>query len=239
MTSRSDLDKLLVKCLHQQKGDDTTYVEPKIDHLAFPALDLAEIDIIKGKAFKRVVQKLFEEAYLNKLEDPSALEDARLHDSIKDCIRLRTEKAKSCSSSHIFLTLNPDPTHTLDDIKKYIFKCITKKWIKQYWISFEQRGRTEDTRGTGIHCHILINRGVEPGKARRELKNTFKNLCNVDNPHLLNFKWITEKSLENHIKYITGEKRPKDDKEDMMAQDKLWREKYQLEPYYTHIVTEA
>ena len=83
--------------------------------------------------------------------------------------------------THIFLTINPPPTLSLNDFQKLIKNTLTtskgsKLWIEGYLYVLEQRGETEEEQGKGFHTHILIKLIGHKKKSHidRELKNNWK-----------------------------------------------------------------
>lgn len=118
-----------------------------------------------------------------------------------------------------------------EDFVYTINKSLAKKWIGDYIWCLETRGLDEHGQFTGIHCHMFLNRGNKsPFELVREFKNTFKDICDVDNIHCLNFKYFSDDKSINGFNYVSGLKNgaPKEHAET----DKLFREEYCMSMTY-------
>lgn len=89
------------------------------------------------------------------------------------------------------ITINPSPDVSLETFQKVISRVIKKKWVHDYEYVYEQRGKTQEEMGQGIHCHMCLF--LEKYKRRveieRELYSTCKNI--VGNPKHIVVKCIT------------------------------------------------
>lgn len=125
-----------------------------------------------------------------------------------------------------FITINPYPQITLDDFTKYINKFIRRKIIDSYYYVYEVRKKDL----TGLHCHMLIKYNCKPYDLKRNMQNTFKNVCDESNPSILNLKYIEEDILQSKIAYMNGEK--KDAKKEGVEATKIYRFENGLSDYY-------
>lgn len=136
----------------------------------------------------------------------------------------------------LFITINPRPDIQLEEFKKSIKKFISKVWIEDYIYVMEQRGVTEEESGKGFHAHALIWKpdSKKSHEVIRETKNTFKNICSIDNPQILNIQNCKEEDVPKRKNYMIGLKDLKYDptKQDKQSIDVGWRDRNNIEPYY-------
>lgn len=132
-----------------------------------------------------------------------------------------------------FITISPKESISLDDFKKTVEKAVARNMFTSYLYVYEQRGKNTDEKGKGFHAHILTRRNLnyKPSKVANNLKNTFKNLTNVNNPQLLNIQHIGADFAKDKVEYITSVKTDegKDVKQEV---DVIWREAEGLLPFY-------
>lgn len=142
----------------------------------------------------------------------------------------------------LFITVNPRPDISLCEFKKQMNKYIKKVWIQDAIYVFEQRGTTEEEAGKGFHGHMLIwkDDNLKQSDLLRESKNTFKNICSVDNPQILNIQNCKEEDIEKRKNYMIGLKGLTHDptKQDKQNIDVGWRIRNNLEPYYRKLKIE-
>lgn len=223
--------------------------------VTIPVIGVDALEDIRLKAYKRALGKKYEQYYFDllsteegidhaakKFNEPMAAafnEDKQLKKDMIGIFQSKKEKLDNLKSTHVFITVNPKSEVTLKLLCEKISKFLKKKWLTgtEVMYTVEQRGEDEAHMGQGIHAHILVVRGTEPNKVRRETKNTFKDLCDVENSGCLNFKFVEDKGVDNMRSYIKGDKKCKDSvkqksKELKMAIDKVFREKNNLEQYY-------
>ena len=104
----------------------------------------------------------------------------------------------------LFITINPRPDIKLEEFHKCIKKFISKVWIEDYIYVMEQRGVTEEESGKGFHAHALIWKpdSKKSHEVIRETKNTFKNICSIDNPQILNIQNCKEEDIDKRKNYF-------------------------------------
>lgn len=208
---------------------------PTTSAYAPPVINREELERIKKASFSRVLGKIYDEYYADALEnDPDYLKDTDIAKDVNAIMAKRHEKQQGAKSTHCFVTVNTKPDTPLADLMRKVEKALKKKWITDWMYCFEQRGTIDKDMGKGIHVHILINRGTEPAKLKKEMRNTFKDLVgNADCPNHINFGWRTTPSdvikTQNYIKGIKKDT-AKDAKHDADVQ---WRADNNLQPYYT------
>lgn len=231
-TTSSSFLRDLVKDIMEDTTAKDSHVSSSISPASHPVLSSQELAEIKSKAFKTAISKIYQAHYTEELmENEEFLSSDKQYDDLRQTIKAMTEKKKSGNSTHIFFTVNTRPGTSVQNLLKKIIKCSNKKWVTDIAVVIEQRGEDQVHMGEGIHAHIIVNRGTEACKARRELKNTFKDLCDVENPHCLNIQWRKDSGVEKAFNYIKGIKKDKE-KTAKMEIDKIWREKNNIKDYY-------
>lgn len=136
----------------------------------------------------------------------------------------------------LFITINPRPDVSLEEFIKSMNKFKSKVWIEDYIYVYEQRGTTEQESGKGFHAHILLWKpdNKKSHEVIRETKNTFKNICSIDNPSILNIKNCKDEDIEKRKNYMLGHKNTEIDPSKQVKQeiDLIWRERNNIENYY-------
>lgn len=135
--------------------------------------------------------------------------------------------------THMFITINPPPTLSLEVFINTINKTMSKNWIDGYIYVIEQRGENEEELGKGFHTHILLKLTEHKRKSQtdREIKNTWKKILDVDNYHILNLKYIDDAEQKRKQGYILGEK-SEEIKHKKQKMDIVYRQKNNLNKYY-------
>ena len=136
----------------------------------------------------------------------------------------------------LFITINPRPDVLLDEFMKSMNKFKSKVWIEDYIYVYEQRGITEEESGKGFHAHILLWKpdNKKSHEVIRETKNTFKNICSIDNPSILNIKNCKDEDIEKRKNYMLGHKNADIDPSKQVKQeiDLIWRNRNNIENCY-------
>lgn len=133
----------------------------------------------------------------------------------------------------LWITINPDETKAqLGDLMNSVLKLRYKKFVVQMEVVYEQRGETEEDRGKGYHCHILLEfKDVRYDNVKRSIHTIFDKLCGTS-LHV-NVKPCYEKWLQDKKQYLRGNKWD-EEKDDKIQQDKLWRQEFNIDPLYTY-----
>lgn len=191
---------------------------------------------------KKVIEGLINKAYKDELIKSMK---RRLHFKIEEYLdseeflnshpifKEERDRVEKFNTRYIFLTVNPEPSITLKTILEILKKACSKKWMTNYIYSIEQRGDDENEIGKMPHIHLIIDMEIDKKRHEiiRELKNTFKKLCDVSKTSFFNVKNIKDGHLKNFVKYITGVKKDQL-KHPKQKIDKLFREKNNLLPLY-------
>ncbi len=155
----------------------------------------------------------------------------------KNSLKLATKKSKTCKLEYCYLTINPKPEITFINFKKKIFQLLNTKVFADHLAVFEQRGTLENDLGKGFHSHILfkrhtpLNEGLPPSNIKRNLKQSFSAICDVNNPKIFNIQFIGEEFACDKHEYIIGHKTG-EGKDLKQTGDAQWRKINNIEPYY-------
>lgn len=186
-----------------------------------------DIQKVHKKAYLESLQCFFKTAYLREHvrqfaengalpytpEDPKLVE--MLHNQANSLIT---------KPPYILLTVNPKE-EDLSSLMAAVDKFVRKKTIKHYIYCYEVR----NSQG-GLHCHILLEYNDKPYNFKRGAKNTFKNICQANNPNILNFKFIEGEHILSKIDYLKGIK--KDSKKAGVEATILYRKENNLSAIY-------
>lgn len=195
-------------------------------------------DYVKSQVLRSAIHQAHKECLIKSLKSRLHLYYEEYLDSeefllkfphFRDC----KDKAEKITSRYIFLTVNPEPTITLKMFRDTIEKAVSKKWLINYVYVLEQRGDKDEEMGRGFHAHFIIDTdGKKYHEAIRELKNTFKKVCDVSYNCVFNIRNIKEEQFIRFIKYIVGIKNQifKHSKQNM---DKIWRDTNHIANYYS------
>lgn len=196
-------------------------------------------------AKEKIISKLLEENIRMKLKLNKEMPEGNLNDYMKELYLenkgLRDEMIKiedAKNPIHYFITMRPLDTMVLfDEFKKVVKKLFSKVWMKDYVFVIEQTGMNEDELGKGYHLHAIIKRDdKKPSQFMREVKNTLKDIGDIDNAGFLNIQGIynNENGLRNRMNYILGEKESDElnNKELKQKMDIIFRQKKYIMDYY-------
>jgi len=147
--------------------------------------------------------------------------------------KVRENLAEEHNNLYCFITINPRDNVKLEDFIAKVEKLVTRNMFKEYIYVFEQRGAKVDESGKGFHSHILLLRNTDykPYKIKENSKNTFKSICDVNNPNILNIQFVGKDFAKDKQDYITACKtgEGKDVKQEI---DIVWRKQKQLKDFY-------
>lgn len=147
---------------------------------------------------------------------------------IEDGQSVRIEKDR-----YWWITVNPYPSVCLNDIMYKVKTFIYRKMVSNYIYVYEQRGTTEQTCGNGKHVHLLIRKDKKtmPTVFKRDAKNSFKSITDVNNSSIFNIHNCPPEYLKDKYEYMLGGKTG--DKKDIKCKwDIVFREKNKLNKIY-------
>lgn len=142
-------------------------------------------------------------------------------------IKLMEQAADRMSTKppYILLTINPREEIELLEFKKKVEKFADRKIVSRYAYVFEVRKKDK-----GLHCHMLVQYDCKPYDFKRAARSTFKNVCEVNNPCILNIKYVSLDQLDSKMNYLKGEKSDKKNKS--VKYTRRYRRKHELEAMY-------
>lgn len=164
------------------------------------------------------------------------------HDDFKTLLKKELKKNNTVDTkkNYIFVTINPKPDITPEDFVKKIKKTLLSNLFADHLAVIEQRGNCPTTCGQGMHSHILfkritpLNEGLPPANIKRNLKDSYKNICLSSNEQIFNIQFITEEFAHDKFNYIINEKTGKGKKE-KQEYDKIFRKKIDIPEYLGNI----
>jgi len=140
------------------------------------------------------------------------------------------ERVMGTSKRVYFLTIRPcQDKITFDDFYERVNHYLTRKPIKSYHVAFEQKGMTNETLGSGFHCHAIINTPtLNKAQILLQCQSSFKdstaaNCIDVQpapRPQEIIDEYLNYKSKDGH-------------KEPMKEWDLAWRNQVNVKDYYT------
>ncbi len=171
---------------------------------------------------------------------------AIFEDCNNDYLKQTTKKAlyakkttkKAPPLEYIFLTINPKPSVDFEKFKKKFLLLLASRQFAGHTAVLEQRGTKEQLNiGQGFHAHILfkrhtpLNEGRPPTEIKRNLKQSWTNICDTKNPACFNIQFIGSDFAQDKEEYMLEEKTGKD-KGPKQIGDKIWRHLKGLPPFY-------
>ncbi len=130
-----------------------------------------------------------------------------------------------------FVTVNPkvNGLEGFEELSKKVEKCLSKYWVTDYCYCYEQRSANEEDIH-GLHCHILLVRGIKPSHMEREIRSTFKSIVGIPDKHI-NIQYKRKEWLKDKVEYMEG-KKTGDGKEPKTKIDLKMRELLEIENMY-------
>lgn len=194
------------------------------------------LDEAYDASFEKYIQNIFDDAesahyqYLNKVYD--SISFPIMKDIVKCFLSPDSRKSKIFGQFY-WITINPKPDIKFEDFKSKVENFCNHKCVRKCKYTFEQRGRTIDEVGQGFHVHLIADKipTIRPAEIKRSLKSTFKHMVGNDERHI-RVQLFPNSFLPDKIEYLKGNKHDPM-KGDMLAMDKIFREKNALENIYT------
>lgn len=212
---------------------DTYTVDGKVYSINYKNI-YEKIAEAEEKAYVDAIYQFYKTAYLRQFVS-DFMNDGTLPTDIVDKKRLsllqRQYEQNSVKSFYWFITVSVRPGVNFDTFKGIVLKQLSKKIIKSYYMVYEVRHEPDENRDLfeGLHCHMLVYSTVRPYDLKRSTKNTFKEVCDVNNPEICNFKNVPENCALDKIDYMTGNKR--DSKMNGVELSKKFRLRYDIPAY--------
>lgn len=211
-------------------------------------LETAQVQLIVQKQYTKALEnalfrrftKYFEARIENGEFDDMSEKLKEANDYIAD-----HSSGKFIKTDMMYITIRPkeefNNLEMLELFMKKISKVPKKKWITNYLYVIEQSGKSLEELGKGFHCHMLIHHDSSKKKLSEfsnEIMNTIKE-CGVEKRGGLDLKnCIKDIAFKNFRNYLLGKKdsskERNKDKAIKQEMDIPFREKYEIQPYYTN-----
>lgn len=185
---------------------------------------------LKKTALDNVVKQFYQKLYRQRLRADGCLPGipSSVYENSKNlALDIRRKNKNYCR----FITISLPPTFTLIQVQKTMSAVLKKKWITTYYYCLEQRGKTLDTMGDGLHIHLLIlnpENSKRKSQIVRELAGTFRIAKNF-----IDVKQGGEIDFDKFLTYMRGEKKD-ETKLDAVLINVKWRQKNNLDLIYTN-----
>ncbi len=127
-----------------------------------------------------------------------------------------------------WITINPDLTHQNPHTLIQNNKLFLNRYCTQYSFNIEQRSKTTDNMGKGVHTHIICN-PKSTKNFKRDIRNNYRHM--VGNEKSIKISAIPQDWYKDKVEYIKGHKWDTE-KESQIAIDNIWRKGLRLKVYY-------
>lgn len=156
----------------------------------------------------------------------------RNHDFYMNRLR-QQQKQKTHKASVYWVTINPDNTKvTLTAFMDIIEQLTKRPFFVNCSYCFEQRGKTDNMMGDGLHCHILFDKKVgkeTPQKVQDNIYSTLKGI--VGNKKSIDVRVYPAEFREEKTQYMLGKKWDAG-KEDSCKLNLKWRAQNNINNLY-------
>lgn len=183
------------------------------------------IDICR-KAKMKVYSQLAETYYRAKFYETGVI-DIR-DDAIPEMTKILNAEfdRNSKKPPYLFVTINPKPNISLETLQKVVKKILKKADLIRSFYVYEVR----KSDFSGLHFHMALEYKGRNSKFISGVKSTCHHICDVNNTHCFNVKFMTLDVLLTKIEYMKGSK--KDSKKSGVEASIAYREANYLEPFY-------
>lgn len=194
----------------------SAWVKRKRKQMEADILENAEKKFLQTAVMRDHVQNIMSEGKL-----PNNYTSPALNTALNNQINTLTTK-----SPFVFLTINPRPGITFNQLKQSTEKFVIKKWINTYFYVYEIRKAPDH----GLHMHMLFHHRQRPYDMKKALHKCFMNICNVNDYNICNIKHVSEDIISDKISYLMGQK--KDSKLLGVNATVAWRIKNNIPSYH-------
>ncbi len=156
---------------------------------------------------------------------------------LRQQIKYSLSSKTSTQLTWCFVTINPYPHIKLENFIKKFNQFIKTKIFADYLGVIEQRATLTEALGKGFHAHILfkrytpLNEGLPPTNIKRNIRQSWKNYCELKNPHILNIQFVGDDFAYDKYDYIRGVKLA-EGKADKQLGDTKWRKENNIPEFY-------
>lgn len=223
----SDDEESLMIALGQRDMPYTPDLPPPPAPMPNSVLNSSEVEKILKKSYTDALHQFYKTMFLRDMVANVADGKFPVHtnNSLINDVHERTHDRFTTKPPYILITVNLKTDVTLQSLMKAVSKFVKKKTVLSYAYVYEVRSVDQ-----GLHCHLLVHYSPKPYEFKRSTKSTFSKLCDVNNPHCLNFKFVELDKISSKYSYLLGNK--SDKKSKSVSATKLYREKHSLLPIY-------
>lgn len=212
------MDKYDKLFLDEAKAYENRITSNNSQKLSVSIITAKEKNAILRDSYKKSLAKYYETFFLRDMVD-NFLHDGSMPLSTDNPLILavtdRSINRVLTKPPFMFITINPRIDY-FEELSKKVEKFVRRKIVAEYAYAYEHRNASG-----GLHCHLLLRYIGKPHEFKRCAKSTFKNICDVNNPHILNFKFIEEEHLLQKYNYLKGDK--SDKKKKSVQATMAWR----------------
>lgn len=202
------------------------YIGTTPDHIKLPGAKYQK-DI--EKSYRNAIVKFYEHNFLHQFI-ADFMESGKVPVIPLDPMQVKLLDAASNRLSTkprtILLTINPRPGITFQELNKAVIKFTKRKIIEAFKYVYEVR----KSDNSGLHCHVLLTYTCKPYDFGRAARSTFKHVCEVNNKHILNIRYVEDEDIISKIEYLKGKKT--DAKLDGVQYTKNWRQENDIQDIY-------
>lgn len=189
-------------------------------------MELDTIDHLDNMTFDQVLSQAAKTWAENRKNQNHLIGEDRAQQELAFRDAIISEKSEKIGKSekYLWITVNPRNTTTLLELIKCQQKMVGKKWIQSYAYVYET------TENNHIHTHTLIKAKYEASRARKELGNSVKDICDISNVHCFKFVILDEDKAKEKLQYMLGKKKQK--KLTGVEITRQWRNQEKLKEIY-------
>lgn len=160
------------------------------------------------------------------------LQNGKADEWLQEVYDIAENLRKGADVSNLWITVNPrEQDNIIRILSNKIDKLVKKPFVKSLKWTFEQRGECNETKGTGIHIHMLLELKElsRLDNVKRSVHTIFDEVCG--NKLCVDIRKVSDRRINDKIEYLQGNKWDtlKDDK---ILTDREWRKEEGLEDFY-------
>ncbi len=181
------------------------------------------INIAKEKGEARALTMMFQNHFARKIRE-GTYEYPEEFKQFFHAAKLRNET----KSPYCYITIGAYPNIPFSQLHKQAMKFAYRKIIDSAIWVYEIT--STDEKNPNLHSHMLVKYNCRPDNLLQGAKSTFNSVCMVQNPNILNFRFIHPDLVQSKIKYMRGEKSDKKSKTVRLTNN--WRSDNDIMPEY-------
>lgn len=130
-----------------------------------------------------------------------------------------------------WVTVNPRPDVSLTDFVNAVHRFAKRTTLRLIHYCFEQRGETDNTVGSGLHCHMLIIPIATQHGVSNWVRGAFGKY--VGTKKAIDIRVYPVSFYEDKLQYMKGEKWD-EEKGQKVFYDAIFRSRNNLDSFYTN-----